>query len=110
MSLKTWARNESGQAVQQNCLENLTKSAKLPGGVGAGGTLKFSKYWTIDNLNSLINSEARRLMGGYWAAAPLWSRPQWKCPGGYYPRGTEFATTQYRSVSFHREFKSQLGD
>ena len=41
MSSKTWARNESGQAVQQNCLENLTKSAKLPGGVGAGGTLNF---------------------------------------------------------------------
>ena len=49
MSLKTWAQREPGQAVQQTCLENLTKSAKLPGGVGAGGTLKFSKYWTIDN-------------------------------------------------------------
>ena len=41
MSLKTWAQHELGQAVQQNCLENLTKSAKLPGGVGAGGTLNF---------------------------------------------------------------------
>ena len=28
-------------------------------------------------------------MGGYWAAAPLWSRPQWTCPGVITPGAGE---------------------